>query len=79
MNDYIFIFVCVSNLLLSLFSQGDKSELSDLDQFLLGLMQVPNLKTRLDLLLTVYELPLQVLWVVFCMLVDVSVFPPKRL
>jgi hypothetical protein len=40
--------------------QGDKSTLSDIDQFLLKLMRIPNLKSKLDLLLTVYEFPLQV-------------------
>ena len=38
---------------------GDKSQLSDIDQFLMRLMEIPNLKARLDLLLTVHEFPLQ--------------------
>eukprot|EP00730_Choanoeca_flexa_P004949 TRINITY_DN11846_c5_g1_i1.p1 TRINITY_DN11846_c5_g1~~TRINITY_DN11846_c5_g1_i1.p1 ORF type:complete len:1636 (+),score=587.46 TRINITY_DN11846_c5_g1_i1:537-4910(+) len=38
---------------------GDKSQLSDIDQFLMKLMEVPNLKKRLDLLLTIHEFPSQ--------------------
>jgi len=38
---------------------GDKTQLSEIDQFLMRLMEVPNLKARLDLMLTIHEFPLQ--------------------
>jgi hypothetical protein len=38
---------------------GDKSQLSEIDQFLMRFMEVPNLKARLDLMLTIHEFPLQ--------------------
>ena len=39
--------------------RGDKTILSDLDQFLMKLMEVPNMKQRLDLLIWIHEFPLQ--------------------
>lgn len=39
--------------------KGDKSLLSDLDQFLMKLMLIPNLKQRLDLVLWIHEFPTQ--------------------
>jgi hypothetical protein len=39
--------------------KGDKSQLTDLDQFLMKMMEIPNLKARLDLLLWIQEFPLQ--------------------
>lgn len=39
--------------------KGDKSLLSSIDQFLMKLMDIPNFKERLDLLLWVYEFPAQ--------------------
>ena len=45
--------------------QGDKNALSNIDQFIMKLMKIPNLKAKLDLLMTVYEFPLQVRGVVY--------------
>jgi len=39
--------------------KGDKSLLSDIDQFLMSLIAIPDLRIKLDLLLTIHELPLQ--------------------
>lgn len=39
--------------------KGDKTVLSDIDQFLMKMMEIPNFKSRLDLLLKIHEFPLQ--------------------
>lgn len=39
--------------------KGDKTQLSDIDQFIMKLMEIPLLKMRLDLLMMVHDLPLQ--------------------
>eukprot|EP00040_Diaphanoeca_grandis_P033013 m.201182 g.201182 ORF g.201182 m.201182 type:complete len:1357 (+) comp32792_c0_seq1:68-4138(+) len=39
--------------------KGDKSQLSDLDQFLMRLIEIPHLKLKLDLLRMIHELPAQ--------------------
>lgn len=39
--------------------KGDKTQLSDIDQFIMKLMEIPWLKMRLDLLQMVHDLPLQ--------------------
>jgi hypothetical protein len=50
--------VVVVGLRPALLFQGDKGQLSDIDQFLMKLMLVPELKSRLDLLLTIHEVRL---------------------
>lgn len=39
--------------------KGDKSQLSDLDQFLMALIEIPNLNAKLNLQLWIHEFPLQ--------------------
>jgi hypothetical protein len=39
--------------------QGDKRQLSDIDQFLMAMMSIRELRVRLDLLLWIYEFPAQ--------------------
>eukprot|EP00051_Salpingoeca_urceolata_P007194 m.95448 g.95448 ORF g.95448 m.95448 type:complete len:1713 (-) comp15154_c1_seq2:26-5164(-) len=39
--------------------KGDKTELDVIDQFLMRLIEVPRLRQRLDLLLTIHEFPLE--------------------